>query len=322
MDVLRKILKYFNIFLVTILVIVCSIFIFKGLIKKENPIYIFNHSYLEVLSGSMNPTIKKGNVIIIKKSNNYEIGDIVTYRYKSSFITHEIIKKNNDEIITKGTANKTEDNAINKSDIVGKVVMVIPFSVKVLFIFIAFIIVVLLVLEGILLGKKVKKSVTTIIVMVGISLSFTITTYAIFRSVYNANTSFIAAHVITETNIRDNITVYLNDIIPGETKNYQFSVTNFKQENNETYRSEVNLNYTITIEKSTNIPLRFELFKNNINENIIDINNTTNNQFLNYQDDIIDNYSLNIIWPSENAEYEYANKVDYIDIVIESKQVL
>ncbi len=80
----------------------------------------------EVQSGSMEPEISKGDWIIVKKTNDYELNDIVTFKENEDFITHRIIKKYDDTYITKGDSNNTEDDEINNSQIIGEVSGVIP----------------------------------------------------------------------------------------------------------------------------------------------------------------------------------------------------
>ena len=70
----------------------------------------------------MEPELKTSSLIIVKKSNSYEVNDIVTYKLNDELITHRIIEINGDDIITKGDANDSEDAPISKDMIVGKVV--------------------------------------------------------------------------------------------------------------------------------------------------------------------------------------------------------
>lgn len=76
-----------------------------------------------VKTGSMENNIHVGDYVLIYKKGEYGIGDVVTYRKNNYFITHRIIRKENNQIITKGDANNTEDEKINYSDIVGKVII-------------------------------------------------------------------------------------------------------------------------------------------------------------------------------------------------------
>lgn len=80
------------------------------------------YGMLEVVSGSMEPTIHVGDIIVINTNDkNYKVGDIVTfYDREGSFVTHRIIAIVEQQIVTQGDHNNTEDDAIFMDDIVGK----------------------------------------------------------------------------------------------------------------------------------------------------------------------------------------------------------
>ncbi len=94
-----------------------------------------NFKVMTVLSGSMEPAIKMGSIVIIKPVKDYKIGDVVTFNSDSEnkiFITHRIYDTEviGDEVyyITKGDANKTPDERkISKKEIIGKVLFSVPY---------------------------------------------------------------------------------------------------------------------------------------------------------------------------------------------------
>lgn len=75
-----------------------------------------------VKTGSMEDGIHVGDYILIYKKNKYNIGDIVTYEKDGYHVTHRIIRKNGNKVVTKGDANNIEDDEINVKSIVGKVI--------------------------------------------------------------------------------------------------------------------------------------------------------------------------------------------------------
>ncbi len=76
----------------------------------------------KVKTGSMEDNIHTGDYILIYKKNDYKVGDIVTYQKDNYHVTHRIIKKNGNKVITKGDANNVDDEEIDVSSIVGKVI--------------------------------------------------------------------------------------------------------------------------------------------------------------------------------------------------------
>lgn len=83
------------------------------------------YGILEVVSGSMEPTIHVGDMIIINtKDKNYQEGNIITfYDSEGTFTTHRIIKMEGDKIVTQGDNNDSEDNYdLTRDKVVGKYV--------------------------------------------------------------------------------------------------------------------------------------------------------------------------------------------------------
>jgi len=85
-------------------------------------------------SSSMAPTIKKGDLSIVKIRNNYNYksGDIIVFFArnddgKSSIITHRIIKLGGNVYITKGDNNPNGQEIVIPRLIIGKVLLIIPY---------------------------------------------------------------------------------------------------------------------------------------------------------------------------------------------------
>lgn len=81
-----------------------------------------------VLSGSMEPEFSVNDLVFIKESNEYKIGDVIVFQDDNSLTMHRIISISRDEIITKGDANNIADSPIKHEDIKGKAVATIPFA--------------------------------------------------------------------------------------------------------------------------------------------------------------------------------------------------
>ncbi len=119
-------------------VLLFLLFIFTALaadrvISKNNIPSVFGYSPLTVLTGSMEPSIYAGDMVIIKSQSEYSVGDVVTYTVNGgqASVTHQIIESYVEGgvryFITKGTNNNAEDpNPVASSQVVGKVVLVIP----------------------------------------------------------------------------------------------------------------------------------------------------------------------------------------------------
>jgi signal peptidase I len=79
-----------------------------------------------VISGSMMPELKPGNVILVFRDSRYRLNDIVTYSLGTQFVTHRIVYIG-DYYLTKGDANILIDpQHVSKSQIIGKVIFSMP----------------------------------------------------------------------------------------------------------------------------------------------------------------------------------------------------
>ncbi len=122
---LKKVLKVIIDILTTLVLLVLLIIIFarvKTMFSDKDYFEVFGYSVFSVATGSMEPVIKQNDVILVKSQSEYDVDDIVTFKSDNAYITHRIINKIGDSIVTKGDANNAKDVAITKNDIVGKVI--------------------------------------------------------------------------------------------------------------------------------------------------------------------------------------------------------
>lgn len=121
--------KIINVLFLTFLLI-SIYFIFSSKVFGTTP-QMAGFQFVTILTGSMEPSINPGSLIVIKKINdpaNLKLNDVITFqspRFKNVLITHRIveIKKLNAEIYysTKGDSNSTTDaKRITGDDILGE----------------------------------------------------------------------------------------------------------------------------------------------------------------------------------------------------------
>ena len=124
---IKKVIKYIiNFFTVLIfLILLLTIYAKINMITSgKNYFELFGYSFFKVTTGSMDPTIKENDIIIVSTNDTYNVNDIITYRDDANFITHRIITMDGNTLITKGDANNATDQEVNKSDVIGKVVKI------------------------------------------------------------------------------------------------------------------------------------------------------------------------------------------------------
>ena len=79
-----------------------------------------------VISGSMEPELSVGDLIIVKERDAYEIGDVIVFQDGRMSVTHRIAAMDEETVTTKGDANNTADDPIPYDCIKGEVVVAIP----------------------------------------------------------------------------------------------------------------------------------------------------------------------------------------------------
>ena len=89
-----------------------------------------------VKSGSMEPTIRTGSIVVVKPAQVYAVGDIVTFGKDSAReipTTHRIVSITNGErgeiFSTKGDANEEADPMeVSAGAVIGKVIFTVPYA--------------------------------------------------------------------------------------------------------------------------------------------------------------------------------------------------
>jgi signal peptidase len=123
---LLKIIYWVFICLIVViaLMLIVSVFPITGNIK-----------FFTVQSGSMEPAVKMGGIVMVKPVDEYKIGDVITFgevTKEKSPTTHRIydlkIQGGQSVYLTKGDANEDPDQKeIAKRDVIGKVIVSAPY---------------------------------------------------------------------------------------------------------------------------------------------------------------------------------------------------
>ena len=132
-----------------------------------------------------------------------------------------------------------------------------------------------------------------------------------------SNTDAIAVPILTFTNNQANYNI--ENMLPGETRDFLFSVSNSDNGKN----NEVFLSYSLNLNTETTIPLQYKLYEivNGNEKEIVLTNNKTPENFVGFDTQYLKNYKLKIYWDSNNNSYEYAGKSIMCNIKLEGEQV-
>ena len=177
---------------------------------------------------------------------------------------------------------------------------------------------------------------TIAIIILAILLFIVPITYSRFQSTRTPNAEIQTAFYIIDSNYETK-SVHLDDLVPSATPyTYNFTVAN----NNGTDRAETDIEYTIEITSTTNLPLTYALYLNQEytdedSTNII-INDTTqpdeygtyfkkmvteSKKFSHLKDES-NSYQMTVVFPKEYEDFEYQGIIEGISITVKSKQVI
>lgn len=121
-------LKYLPLgFLALLILVNFYLGINKAVTRDPLPKFL-GFSPLVVLSGSMEPAMYPGDVVIIREqaADKYRPGDVVTYLTGGNAFTHRIVSEENGVFTLKGDNNNTADESLTADRFEGKVILRIP----------------------------------------------------------------------------------------------------------------------------------------------------------------------------------------------------
>ena len=129
MKIMKNYINKITNFITTIMIILLTISVISSFQttffgKKYNS--FFGYSIFEIQTASMAGEMEIGDWILVKITNDVKLNDIITFEQDGSFITHRIIEQYKNTYITKGDSNNSKDTPIEKKQIVGKMIRVMP----------------------------------------------------------------------------------------------------------------------------------------------------------------------------------------------------
>jgi len=128
-DIIRMILKIVSKTLSIVLFIILGIclYLFVTLnILSKNYASFFSYTIFQIASDSMAPTITTNDLILVKITKDIKENDVITFKEDKILVTHRVISKTSDGLITKGDANNENDKHITYDQVIGKVVKIYP----------------------------------------------------------------------------------------------------------------------------------------------------------------------------------------------------
>lgn len=120
----KKILKLIIDIVTCILIGIVALYlvfaIYNKFISKDGKFLIGKYYIFQIATGSMEHELFAGDYIVVENTDDYKVGDIITYKEDGYYITHRINEMDENKIVTKGDANNSSDSPISRDKIVGK----------------------------------------------------------------------------------------------------------------------------------------------------------------------------------------------------------
>lgn len=121
--------------ILNVFLVICVFLILYSAVAEENGFVIGSYRLVGILSGSMEPEIKTGSLVLAQSvpQNDLMVGDIIVYepiKNKNVLVTHRIISINSKDnsFTTKGDASDEPDtDTVDYEQVVGKALLSIPF---------------------------------------------------------------------------------------------------------------------------------------------------------------------------------------------------
>ncbi len=131
MNIAKKILKIIFWIILIIIVIYSTTIIFQKIVRKDKTPDFMGYKNFIILTGSMEPTLKPGDIVFVKETTNINEQDIISFKVENAIVTHRVVEIENENgknfYITKGDANSDNDiELISIEYVEGKYAFKIP----------------------------------------------------------------------------------------------------------------------------------------------------------------------------------------------------
>lgn len=87
----------------------------------------FGYGVSVVLSGSMEPTLSVDDLVLIRQTQDVQVGDVIVYQRSGELIIHRVIEADGDTLVTQGDANNAADEPISRDSVKGCMVGSVPY---------------------------------------------------------------------------------------------------------------------------------------------------------------------------------------------------
>lgn len=94
---------------------------------KQDPPHVFGFYPMVVTTGSMEPNLPAGALVLVRAQEEYQVRDIISFRQGDAVVTHRVVEKTSEGYRTAGDANNVPDEGVtDPASVLGRVVLYVP----------------------------------------------------------------------------------------------------------------------------------------------------------------------------------------------------
>jgi len=121
------------ILLLSVVVLGNGALLFSRFVLKQEPAHILGCYPMLVTTGSMEPALPAGAVVVSHAQEDYAVGDIISFRQEGAVVTHRVVEKTAEGYRTAGDANSAPDEGVVADEaVLGRVVLCLPWAGRLL----------------------------------------------------------------------------------------------------------------------------------------------------------------------------------------------
>lgn len=122
-----RVLRGAVVVLLAAVVAVNAALLFSRFVLKQEPPHMFGFYPMFVATGSMEPDLPAGSVVVAHAQEEYQMGDVISFRQGGAVVTHRIVEVTAEGYRTAGDANNAPDReTVPATAVLGKVVLCLP----------------------------------------------------------------------------------------------------------------------------------------------------------------------------------------------------
>lgn len=180
--------------------------------------------------------------------------------------------------------------------------------------------------------RRIKLLICMAIVLILYKIIFG--SFSLYESEASSDANLDVAYFTLDDEYETQV-ISLGDMLPGEIRNCTFHISNYTLDDlGEEEVSETDMEYTLKIRTTTNLPLEYELTRSNSTggsttiETITDDDGTYFKKILdetgtfNCDQGYTNTYNLKITFPSSCDNIKYQNVIECIEISVEARQLI